>query len=46
MAAFILYDVKVQQKRQIMHLASIMNTFQHEEDKVEFKLFEFLHEEI
>ena len=23
-----------------------MNTFQHEEDKVEFKLVEYLHEEI
>ena len=46
MAAFILYDVKVQQKRQIMHLASIKNTFLHEEDKVEFKLLEWLYEEI
>ena len=29
-----------------MHLAYIMNTFQHEEDKVEFQLFEYLYEEM
>ena len=34
------------EKRQIMHLALIMNIFQHEEDKVEFKLLECLYEEI
>ena len=36
----------VKQERQIMHIALIMNTFQHEDDKVEFKLFECLYEEI
>ena len=29
-----------------MNLAQIMNTFQHEEDKVEFKLLESIYEEI
>ena len=36
----------LKQERQIMHLAQIMNTFQQEEDKVKFKLFECLYEEI
>ena len=26
-----------------MHLAQIVNTFQHEEDKVEFKLLEYMY---
>ena len=29
-----------------MHHSYIMNSFQHEEDKVDFKLFEYLYEEI
>ena len=33
-------------ERQITHLAWIMNTFQHEEDKVELKLLDCLYEEI
>ena len=37
---------KMKQERQIMHLAYIMNTFQDEKDKVEFKLFKCLYEEI
>ena len=37
---------EIKQKRQIIHLAQIMNTFQHEEDQAEFKLFECLYEEI
>ena len=31
----------LKQERKIMHLAQIMNTFQHEKDKVKFKLLEF-----
>ena len=38
--------VSEKQERQIMHIAWIINIFQHEEDKIEFKLFEYLHEEI
>ena len=38
--------MKIKQERQIMLLAQIMNTFQHEEDKIEYKLLECLHEEI
>ena len=29
---------EVKQERQVMPLAQIMNTFQHEMDKIEFKL--------
>ena len=36
----------LKQEIQIMHLAKIMSTFQHEEDKVEFKLFQCFSEEI
>ena len=36
----------VKQERQIMHIALIMNTFQHEDDKVEFELLECMYGKI
>ena len=41
-----LHNMNIKQESQIMHLVYIMNIFQYEEDKVEFKLSECLNEEI
>ena len=38
--------IKRKKKKQIMHLAHIMNAFQHGEDGVGFKLLECLYEEV
>ena len=37
---------KKKQERQIMHLTKIINTFQREEDKIEFTLMEYLYKDI
>ena len=36
----------MKQERQILHLVCIVNTFQHEENRLEFTLLECLYEEI
>ena len=40
----LILHLKEKQERQIMHLALIKNTFQHEEDKVESELLECMYD--